>query len=93
MNYGIDSIHPYSVIAIKVSLSHVSVSGLRCLSASINHKSRKKISPIRDSYVVYLGQTYGPNNSLLYIIVLECLIISSVHTAEPSIMHIAGDMV
>lgn len=70
-----DSIHHYSAIAIKFSQSQASICGLRCFSASINHKSGKKSH--QRIYLVYLGQTSGPA-----ILSLRYLMIPSVHNAE-----------
>lgn len=86
MNYGIDSIHHYSVIAIKFSRSHTSLSGLCRFSASINHKSRGKMSPSRDSYVVYPAKT-----RLQSFPALRKCVGASLGTAESSQLHMAGE--
>lgn len=79
-----DSIHHYSVITIKFSRSHVSVSGLHCFSASINHKSRKNLSQ-QGILCSLSGPHFWSNNSPLYAVVLNpasCSTIPSVNTAE-----------
>lgn len=79
-----DSIHHYSVITIKFSRSHVSVSGLHCFSASINHKSRKNLSQ-QEILCSLSGPHFWSNNSPLYVVVLNpvsCSTIPSVNTAE-----------
>lgn len=78
-----DSIHQYTVIAIKLSQSYVSVSGLCRFSASINHTSRQ-------AFVIFLGHNSGPKCSALGGCVIKKAI-PSLHTAEPSQLHKAAD--